>query len=70
MEYRSGETGGPHPGVDVFLDLSPRAKPYCGLKCSQRLHFPVTLFNGKEDSSSTFQDLMKECDLVWYNTII
>ena len=63
-------TGGPHPGVDVFPDLSLRAKPYCGLKCSQGLHFPVTFFNGKKDSSSTFQDLMKECDLVWYNTII
>ena len=24
-----------HPGVDIFLDLSPRAKPYCGVKCSQ-----------------------------------
>ena len=70
VEYRSGGTGGPHPGVDIFPDLSPRAKPYCGLKCSQGLHFPVTFFNGKKDSSSTFQDLMKECDLVWYNTII
>ena len=70
VEYRSGGTGGAHPGVDIFPDLSPRAKPYCGLKCSQGLHFPVTLFNGKKDSSSTFQDLMKECDLVWYNTII
>ena len=38
MEYRSGGTGGPHPGVDIFLDLSPRAKPYCGVKCSQWLH--------------------------------
>ena len=54
----------------VYPDLSPRAKPYCGLKCSQGLHFRVTLFNGKKDSSSTFHDLMKECDLVWYNTII
>ena len=70
VEYRSGGTGGPHPGVDIFPDLSPRAKPYCGLKCSQGLHFPVTFFNGKKDSSSTFQDLMKECDQVWYNTII
>ena len=31
VEYRSGGTGGPHPGVDIFLNLSPRAKPYCGL---------------------------------------
>ena len=42
MEYRSGGTRGPHPGVDIFLDLSPRAKPYCGVKCSQGLHFPAT----------------------------
>ena len=42
MEYRSGGTGGPHPGVDIFPDLSPRAKPYCGVKCSQGLHFPAT----------------------------
>ena len=33
---------GPHPGVDIFPDLSPRAKPYCGVKCSQWLHFPAT----------------------------
>ena len=25
VEYRSGGTGGPHPGVGIFLDLSPRA---------------------------------------------
>ena len=42
MEYRSGGTGGPHPGVDIFPDLSPRAKPYCGVKCSRGLHFPAT----------------------------
>ena len=70
MEYGSGGAGGLHPGEDICPDLSPRAKPYCGVKCSQGLHFPVTSFDGKKDSSSTFQDLMKECDLVWYNTII
>ena len=53
VEYRSGGTGGPHPGVDIFPDLSPRAKPYCGVKCSQGLHFPATPFIGKQDSSST-----------------
>ena len=37
MEYRSGVTGGPHPGVDIFPDLSPRAK------CSQGLHFPARM---------------------------
>ena len=42
VEYRSGGTGGPHPGVDIFPDLSPRAKPYCEVKCSQGLHFPAT----------------------------
>ena len=42
VEYRSGGNGGPHPGVDIFPDLSPRAKPYCGVKCSQGLHFPAT----------------------------
>ena len=30
------------PGVAIFPDLSPRAKPYCGVKCSQGLHFPAT----------------------------
>ena len=53
MEYRSGGTGGPHSGVDIFPDLSPRAKPYCGVKCSQWLHFPATSFIGKQDSSAT-----------------
>ena len=53
MEYRSGVTGGPHPGVDIFLDLSPRAKPYCVVKCSQGLHFPASLYIGKQDSEST-----------------
>ena len=52
MEYRSGVTGGPHPGVDIFPDLSPRAKPYCGVKCSQGLHFPATLFIVKRHSGS------------------
>ena len=53
MEYRSGVTGDPHPGLDIFPDLSPRAKPYCGVKCSQGLHFPATLFIRKQDSRST-----------------
>ena len=74
MEYnnRSGGTGGPHPGADIFLDLSPRAKPYCGVKCSQGLHFPATTYIGKQDSSSTSdpRNLMKERDLVQYNTMI
>ena len=39
---------GPHPGADIFPDLSPRAKPYCGVKCSQGLrgemgHNPSTV---------------------------
>ena len=42
VEYRSDGTGGPHRGVDIFPHLSPRAKPYCGVKCSQGLHFPAT----------------------------
>ena len=42
VEYRSGETRGPHPGVDIFPDLSPRPKPYCGVKYSQGMHFPTT----------------------------
>ena len=42
MEYRLRGTRGPCAGVDIFPDLSPRAKPYCGLKCSQWLHFPAT----------------------------
>ena len=70
MECRSGRTGGSHPGVDAFQDLSLKAKTYCGVNCSQGLHFPVTIFNGKKDSSSIAQDITKECDLVWYNTII
>ena len=41
----------PQPEVDIFPDLSPRAKTYCGVKCSQGLHLPVTYtsFNGKQD---------------------
>ena len=68
--HRSGGTGGPHTGGDIFPDLSPRVKPYCGVKCSQGLHFLATTFIGKKDSSSTAQELMKECDLVRYNTMI
>ena len=70
MEYRSGGTGDPHPGGDIFPDLSQRVKPNCRVKCSQGLHFPATNFIGKKDSSSTAHDLMKERDLVQYNTII
>ena len=57
VEYRSGGTSGPHPGVDIFSDLSPRDKPYCGVKYSQELHFPATPFIGKQDSSFTSQEL-------------
>ena len=53
MEYRSGVTGGPHPGLDIFPDLAPRAKSYCEVKCSQGLQFPATLFIRKQDSRST-----------------
>ena len=56
VEYRSGGTGGPHPGVDIFPDLSPRAKHYCGVKCSQGLHFPAPLFIWKPDSSFISQE--------------
>ena len=56
MECRSGGTGGPHPGVDFFPALSTRAKPYCGVKCSQGLHFTATAFIGKQDSSFTSQE--------------
>ena len=42
VEYRSGGTGGPHPGMNIlniFPDLSPRVKPYCEVKCSQGFHY-------------------------------
>ena len=45
-------TGGPYPGVDIFPDLSPRAKPYCGVKCSQGL--------GSKTVVSHPRNLMKE----------
>ena len=45
-------TGGPHPLVAIFPDLSTRDKPYCGVKCSQGLYFHATLFIGKQDSRS------------------
>ena len=64
VEYRSGRTCAPHPGGDIFPDLSPRVKSYCGAKCSQGLRSPATTFIGKRDSSSTVQDLIKEYDLV------
>ena len=35
VDYRSSGTRGPCTGVDIFPDLSPRAKPDCGVKCSQ-----------------------------------
>ena len=54
------------PGVDIFPDLCTRLWS----KVQPELHFPSTTFTGKKDSSSTAQDLMKECDLVWYNTLI
>ena len=71
LEYRSGGTRDPHPGVDIFQDLSPRAKPYCGVKCSQGLHFPATTFIGKQDSSSTSHKLNEGTrpTVVQYNTI-
>ena len=49
MEYRSGGTGGPHPGMDIFLDLSLRAKPYCGVKSAARdsTSLPLLLLGSK-----------------------
>ena len=35
VDYRSSGTRGPRTGVDIFPDLSPRAKPDCGVKYSQ-----------------------------------
>ena len=52
MEYRSGVTGVHTLEWKIFPDLSPRAKPYCGVKCSQGLHFPATLFIVKRHSGS------------------
>ena len=40
----STDQGGPRINTlewIFFPDLAPRAKPYCGVKCSQGLHFPV-----------------------------
>jgi len=34
---------GSTPWNGYFSDLSPRTKPYCGVKCIQGLHFPVTI---------------------------
>ena len=45
-------------------------KPYCGVKCSQGLHFPATAFIGKQDGSSTSRNLIKEKDLVQYYAVI
>ena len=68
MEYRSGGTGGPHPGVDIFPDLSPRAKPYCGgkvqpgvalpchsfyLEANQQIHIPGTYRRNETYASIT-----------------
>jgi len=60
--FRSGGTGGPHPGMDIFPVLSPRAKPYCGVKCSQGLHFPATIVYlklGKETMLQSYSDFVK-----------
>ena len=54
MEYRSGRTGGPHPGVDIFQDLSLKVKPYCGVKRSQGLHCTSLLLLASSFSSSSF----------------
>ena len=44
VEYRSGGTSAPHPGVDIFSDLSPRAKPYCGGKVQLGVALPCHSF--------------------------
>ena len=53
VEYRSGGTRGPHPGVDMFQDLSPRVKPYCGIKCNQGLRFPATVSQQSQEKLKT-----------------
>ena len=71
MALLGGVTDQVGPGVHTVEGIFfRRVKPYCGVKCSQGLHFLATTFIGKKDSSSTAQELMKECDLVRYNTMI
>ena len=61
MEYRAGGTGGPHPGMDIFPVLSPRAKPYCGVKCSQGLYFPATIVYLKLGKENYVTELLRFC---------
>ena len=35
VEHRSGVTGCPHSGVDIFPEPSPRTKPYCGVSAAR-----------------------------------
>ena len=66
VEYRSGGTGGPYTGIDIFPDLSPRAKPYCGEKWSQEWSLPLLLL-GSKTAVPHPRNPMKEWDLVQYN---
>ena len=59
-ENGSGGTGGRHHGVDIFPDLSPRAKAQYGVKHCQGLHFPATTFFGSKAIDSHPRNLMKE----------
>ena len=59
VEYRSGGTGDPHPGMDIFPDLSPRAKPYCGVKCNQGLHFSATTILLQSSKGNMLQEHSK-----------
>ena len=43
---------GSTPWSGDFSAPSPKAKPYCGVKCSEGLYFPATLFIVKQHSGS------------------
>ena len=63
VEYRSGGSGDPHHGMDIFPDLSPRAKPYCGVNCSQGLHFPATTIYYKAGRETCYRNIQRHNEI-------
>ena len=63
VEYRSGGTGHPHPGMYFFSDLSPKVKPYCRVKCSQGLHFPATTIYYKAGRETCYRNIQRHNEI-------
>ena len=59
VEYRSGGTGDPHPGMDILSDLSPRAKALLWGKVQPRVALPCHYYLLQSRKGNVLQEHSK-----------